>query len=289
MPRRATLEGAAPTGAYGFTVTGVRTARDAGLVAVPDSGRWPTLAIGWQLGIDGRPADHLVGQDPAVLLLVDGEFVNLDLARGRATFHVRREPTDHDLVHPYLAAPAALAARQHGRVPIHAGGLLVDGGAWAILGEKGAGKTTILSACHALGFGVLADDLVVVDGSTAYAGPRGLDLRPETAARADVSEGLVEVRGGDRWRLPLPSVPSEVPFRGCVVLADGDRLAMTLVPLARRLELLGPHVLVGEHTQRSFLDLVALPVFLLERPKDWRRLLGTVDLLATRLAEHSPA
>jgi hypothetical protein len=275
------------TGAYGFTVTGlVSSGLSAGLVPVPDGGRWATLHVTWRLGTSGRPDSHFIGQDRAEILLLDGEYVDVECARGTATFHAATPLTDLDLVHPYLATPAALVARSHGRLALHAGGLLVDGVAWALLGGKESGKTTMMAECAARGHSVLADDLVVVDGRTAFSGPRGLDLRRAAAARFDTGAALVAVRGGERWRLSLPPIPAEVPFGGCVVLAESDRAAMTAVPLVERVGLLTPHLLVGHGAERQVLDVLALPMWVLQRPKDWRQLSRSADLLVTTLAKH---
>lgn len=162
---------------------------------------------------------------------------------------------------------------------LHAGGVVIDGGVWALLGEKGAGKTTTLVACRERGLPVLADDLVIVQGHTAFAGPRSLDLRPETAERLGPGHELIRVRDGERARLMLPSIAAELPFRGCVVLEEAKSVEMANVPLAGRLALLSRHVMVSDRAQQGLLDLLALPMWSLRRPRRWDCLPQAVDAL----------
>jgi hypothetical protein len=232
-----------------------------------------------------RPASSDIGDDLAVVLLVDGEYAEIDRRRGSVVIHATRSLEDHDLVHPYLAAPAAILAQWRGRVALHAGGLVVNGGVWALLGERGAGKTTTLMACTARGLPVFADDLVIVEGHTAFAGPRSLDLRPETAERLGPGKALVRVREGERARLVLPPIEPELPFRGCVVLDVAESVEMATVPPAERLHMLSRHVMVSDRAQQPLLDLLALPMWSLRRPRSWDRLPQAVEALVATLSD----
>lgn len=58
------------------------------------------------------------------------------------------------------------AASLHQRVPLHAAAVVRDGRALLLAGPSGAGKSTMAWACHAAGFGVLAEDTVFVDLAT---------------------------------------------------------------------------------------------------------------------------
>ena len=50
------------------------------------------------------------------------------------------------IVHPYLAPVALIMARWLGREGMHGGGVVADGGVWAVLGHKTAGKSTTLAS-----------------------------------------------------------------------------------------------------------------------------------------------
>lgn len=278
-PSSASARAASCVGAYGFTITGLGSGTSTGLVALGDTEAWPSLHLTWQLGTLSRPAAGLIDDDHAVVLLVEGEYAELDRHLHTVVIHAASELDAHDLVHPYLTAPAAIMAQWHGRVALHAGGIVVDDGVWALLGEKGAGKTTMLTACRSRGLPVLADDLVVVAGGVCFAGPRTLDLRPETAERLDGSAPLVRVRDGERARLMLPPIAPELPFRGCVVLSEGESTEMAAVALGERLDVLERHVAMSPYVKEGVLDLLALPMWSLRRPKAWEHLPGAVDAL----------
>src|SRR5262249_6109268 len=151
-------------------------------------------------------------------------WVDLARAERRATFCLRTSLADGDLVHPYLAPAAAVAARWAGRESFHAGAVVVDGGAWGVLGDKETGKSSTLAWLALQGHEILMDDLLVLDGDDALAGPRCIDLREEPAARLGAGEPLGFVGLRERWRLTLDQVPARVPLHGWVTLAWGDRV-----------------------------------------------------------------
>ncbi len=131
-----------PLGAYGFRLSGVDAATELLAPVEPD---WPELEL---LAVvdDAPPPPHdRVSEDRAELTLRSGGWVELDRDASRATYHLHRRVRDGDLLHPYLAPVAALAARWLGRESFHAGAVIVDGGAWALLGDKEAGKSSTLA------------------------------------------------------------------------------------------------------------------------------------------------
>ena len=156
------------------------------------------------------------------------------------TFPLEDRPPDRDLVYPYLAPAAAVAARWMGRDSFHAGAVVVGGGAWAILGDNENGKSTTLAWLALHGHPVLTDDLLVVDGEAALAGPRCIDLREETSERLGVGEPLGVVGQRERWRLALGVVPAQVLLRGFVTLAWHSQLALESVRGPERLLTLLP-------------------------------------------------
>ncbi len=272
-------------GAYGLTITGLASAGETlGLLPIPPSAAWPCLKLTWRLISSPRPPAHRLDHETAIILLIGGEYAELDRRRGTAVVHAVRPLDDHELVHPYLASPAGVMVQWHGRLAFHAGGMVVEGGVWGVLGEKEAGKTTLLAACAAAGHPVLSDDLVVIDGTTAFAGPRTLDLRPETAAQLAGNVDLLPVRGGERARLSLPGIDPELPFRGWLVLKVGDELEVRPVPLHERLRLLSAQLMMGIHDPTRLLDLLALPMSRLTRPHSWRTLPQVVETVSATLS-----
>jgi hypothetical protein len=68
----------------------------------------------------------------------------------------------------YLLGPvAALLLRLRGCVPLHASAVRMDGGAVALAGPGGAGKSTLAAAFARLGRQVVADDVLAVDAAAA--------------------------------------------------------------------------------------------------------------------------
>lgn len=272
-------------GAYGLTITGLATAGPTvGLVPVPSACRWPVVQLIRGLATPNRPASHALDEERAVILLIHGEYAELDRRQGTIAIYTRQAIDDHDLVHPYLASPAGVMAQWHGRLAFHAGGIVLHGGAWGLLGGKGAGKTTLLAALHARGHGVLADDLVILRYRTAYAGPRTLDLRPATAARLGTGEAFISVREGKRSRLLLPPVAAEMPFNGWVVLREGPRVEMAEISLSEKLRLLSEQLMMGIALPEPFLDSLTLPMWSLRRPKRWDSLPEAADRLVRTLS-----
>jgi hypothetical protein len=183
-------------------------------------------------------------------------------------------PADTDLLHPYLAAAAALRWRWSGCEVLHAGAFVSEAGAVLVLGDKEAGKSTTLAwLAAARGVTVMSDDLAVMRGNRVMAGPRALDLRPSVGARpGDLGSAVADgewVRHRQRLRLHLAPAPGELPVVGLVSLEWGPSVEVVAVPFSERLSLLG--------VQRSFprldgdpaalLDLAAVPMVRLNRPR----------------------
>ena len=193
---------------------------------------------------------------------------------------------DGDLLHPYLAPVAALGARWLGRESFHAGAVIVDGGAWALLGDKGAGKSSTLAHLALSGHTGLSDDVLVVRDGSAFVGPRCIDLRAEPARRlgAGVPLGVVGMR--ERFRLELGPAPSAVPLRGLVTLGWGDELAVELLQGSKRLLTLIPHraLLLESNAPADLLELSSLPFVEVRRPHGWRSLEETTERLLDALA-----
>jgi hypothetical protein len=244
---------------------------------------WPELEVVRAPLDSAGPTVDRVGLDRAELPLQDG-WIALERDPGRLTFRLRDQPPDRDLVHPYLAAPAALAARWAGHESFHAGGIIAGGGAWGVLGDKENGKSTTLAWLALHGHSVLADDVLVVDQMNAFAGPRCLDLREQAAERLGAGEALGTVGVRERWRLVLQPVPPCVPLRGWIILGWGDEVEMEPVRGPERMLALLPHrtVRLAPDAPENLIELSSLPTWRLRRPRSWDSLALAVDrLLAT--------
>jgi hypothetical protein len=269
-------------GAYGLRLTGLEDADD---LLMPVETGWPQVAVSARVGC-GALDEQWVGASGARVCLAAGGHVEIDWERGTAVFTLERPTGAAELVHPYLSTVAALSAYHDGREGFHAGALLAGGGAWAVLGDKGAGKSSLLAFLALRGLPVVADDVVILDDrGRAFAGPRLIDLRASAAGAlgAGTSIGVVGTR--ERYRMPIAQVPVATPLRGFVVLRWADELAVESVPAARGLrELFSQRITRLEpHDPGSLLELSTLPMLELQRPHDWSAAAEAADLLLDAL------
>ena len=266
-------------GAYGFRLVGVDAARDL-LVDAP--GDWPALTLEHSPPAGGAPAMDRLGPDRGELTLHRG-WVTIEREPLRVSFRLPERPPARDLVHPYLAPAAAVAARWARRESFHAGAVIAGDGAWAVLGDKESGKSTTLAHLALAGHGVVADDLLVVDRDRVLAGPRCIDLREASAAHLGAGEALGVVGVRERWRLALGAVPISVPLRGWVTLAWSDSVGVDVLRGAGRMLALLPFrsVQVAPEAPEALVDLSSLPVLRLRRPRRW----DALDAAAERLLD----
>jgi hypothetical protein len=139
------------------------------------------------------------------------------------------DETDRLLLGVFLervVAPIAMMLERPGFVALHASAMGdPDGGAWAILGHSGAGKST--AALHLLrqGWELLADDLVLVDTTTGEMLPVAPTIRlfdgPEVVEEALESRYVEAYRKylhRFSWRGPW----RRRPLKGLFYLEPGD-------------------------------------------------------------------
>ena len=161
-------------GAYGFQLSG--NAAAAQLVGA--AADWPALEIERRIGGDA-PTGASSAPTEREIALVAGDHLAVERDPLRATFTTSQPLSDDALVHPYLAPAAAIAGYWLGREAFHAGAFVLDGGVWAVSGDKEAGKSTLMAGLSRQGHGIFTDDALIVDGDIAFAGPRSLDLRED--------------------------------------------------------------------------------------------------------------
>jgi hypothetical protein len=255
------------SGCYGFALAGVEGAEEL-LVEAPAD--WPELELRHAAPGPGAPEQDSVGPERAELTL-HGGWVTIERVPARVTFRLPAPPPARDLVHPYLAPAAAVAARWAGRESFHAGAVVAGGGAWAVLGDKESGKSTTLAHLALGGHPVVSDDLLVVDGDHVLAGPRCIDLRERSAAHLGAGEPLGVVGVRERWRLRLDPAPPRVPLRGWITLAWDDEVAVDALRGPERMLALLPFrsVQLAPGAPADLVDFSALPVLRLRRPRRW--------------------
>jgi hypothetical protein len=268
-------------GAYGLRLAGLAGCEQ---LLVPAEQSWPQIEIGVTISPDtAAPIELLDGQKALVRLRTAG-WIEMDRASGRAAYFVQEPLSDDEIVHPYLAPAAIVVSHWHERESIHGGAFAVDGTAWGLVGDRFGGKSSLLAALATRGVQVLADDLLVLDELTAFAGPRTIDLREDAASELGLGESLGRIGARERWRLRLAVVQASVRIGGWVFVCWGDRTEIQRLRGADALQrLLGSRgIHAAPKDPAHLLRLSALPAWELRRPRSWASLSQTVeDLLST--------
>ena len=271
-------------GAYGFELLGVGGAA-AHLVRAERE--WPRLEIVRHTRAPAAVRRSVIGTERAEIALAAGDRMVVERDPLRAAFTTARPLSDEALVHPYLAPAAAIAGYWLGREAFHGGAVLLNGGAWVILGDKGSGKSSLLAGLARQGHSIYADDAVMLEGDTVFAGPRSIDLRREAALELGAGERIGVVGDRERWRLRLGQVPSTSSLRGWVFIAWGDSLELTGVSPGGRVQQLLEHRMIKglpPPKPKLILELSALPAFRLSRPRLWPQLETAASALVDTLS-----
>lgn len=271
-------------GAYGFELLGAGGAAAHLVEPIPD---WPPLEIERCIG-PSTLRRSLIGTDRAEIVLVAGGRLTVQRAPLRATYTTAVPLSDEALVHPYLAPAAAIGGYWLGREAFHAGAFALDGGVWAVVGDKEAGKSSLLAGLARRGHGVFADDALILEGDIVFAGPRSIDLREEPAKELGAGESIGIVGDRERWRLELGPVAPTSRLRGWVFLSWGDSPEVTPVSAGGRLQQLLQHRMIKGLPPPEpglMLELAALPAFQLSRPRSWTQLEAAVSRLVDTLSD----
>jgi hypothetical protein len=119
----------------------------------------------------GRVRAWMQARAPSIVLASTGLRGTGDIAAGAGTLALRDNVAD-DEVHGALLLLAGVLLAGRGRLLVHAGAVLDDaGGAWLLVGDSHAGKSTTVATLSAAGRGWVSDDTVVLsrEGSTVVA------------------------------------------------------------------------------------------------------------------------
>jgi hypothetical protein len=247
------------------------------VAARPD---WPHIRLLSEVA-DPPVAAEWMNEDRAEVTLRTGGRLSVDRDAGVARFAIPRRLDDEELIHPYLAPVAAVLSHWHGRLSFHAGAFVAGGGVWGLVGDREVGKSSLLAWLALQGHQVVADDVLVLGDGTAYAGPRSIDLRRGTAERFGIGQALGVVGARPRWRVVLPDLESELPFRGWVFLAWGDRVEAEALSGSGRISRLMDNLTLrmAPTEPAALVELATLPAFELRRPRDWALLGETTERL----------
>jgi hypothetical protein len=269
-------------GAYGLHLPDLQDAADL-LIETPEE--WPRWHITMNTGC-GAPTEFVERSRARVCVEPSG-WVDIDLPTRTSTIHLPQEPAHAHIVHPFFASTALVVAHWRGLQSFHAGAFVTRHGAWAILGDKGAGKSSLLAALSCMDVPILTDDVLVIgEQLQGFAGPRCIDLRRETASALGLGINLGVVGTRERWRLQLDPVAAEFPLMGWISLGWGkptilgvsmqQRISTLYECIALRVEQRDPGMLA------RLMDLIALPMVQVQRPRS----IASLDSTAAAIFDH---
>jgi hypothetical protein len=260
---------------YGFRFAGPgldEASGDAGAT------RWPVVRTSLR---PGRLPGWATGAEPVWRVRGDRGELYLPYGGQRVWLVVGREPRSaeyvspnglepEDLLQPYLGPAAAAFARWEPADVFHAGAFLAGDGAIAVVAGKGGGKSTFLAELALRGNAVLTDDVLVVRGLTAHAGPRSLDLRKPSLRLLGVEGATTPARAGSRWRLPLEAVAPTARLSGWIFLSWGERLEVDPLTLPERLRRISDERARWRLAPNPYrlVELARPPAWELRRPRD---------------------
>lgn len=206
------------------------------------------------------------GGEPAVQLFEVSGSAWLMRFPGIADFHLRTGEIECRLVDPSLAYMINVLLLGHvmacylehqGILALHAGAIMVDDRAVLLAGDKGAGKSTLVSSMVAAGFPLMADDIAAVEERAGRVCCRSafplVKLTPEQLAR------FVQGRAGAYSRFHPGFTKLSVPVTdlGCF---DAETRPVGAIYLLDRsndaspfIETLPPTRAVAELARHSFL------------------------------------
>ena len=268
-------------GLYGLSLPDLQSAQHL-LVGAPV--HWLPWRIVRKCGVTEQ-ADGVITRDNARLTITPKGSLVIDRASRTSVYTMPRLPSDAELVHPYVAGTAAIAARWHGWQSFHAGGFAVGGEVWGVVGDRGLGKSTLLAALAGLGAAVISDDLLVVRDGRVLAGPRCIDLRKQSAAELGVGENIGVVGNRERWRVQLGAVEAELPLAGWITLEwDAEMMIERVTPTERFPRLLDNlTVVLDPPDPPAVLALASLPMWTLRRPRRLDGVAASAQLLISHL------
>ena len=268
-------------GAYGLRLSGVNGI-DEFLVDAPAD--WTPVDLVLRSGAVATREGWTEGRR-ARFVTLSGGLVELDLDRGEAILTAAHTPRAEEIVHPYLSSIGAMAGYLKAQESFHAGAVEMAGGAWGVVGDREAGKSSTLAAFTVAGFPLVCDDTLVMRAGAALAGPRSIDLRQDAARSLGLGEELGMVGTRERWRLRVGPVEPEVELRGWIFLEWGDELDVAPLPVPDVLSRLLQQraVKLPPREPGAILELASLRGLLLRRPRGLEGLSATIEAIVSSI------
>ena len=198
---------------------------------------------------DGK---FLLRYGAAAEFLIDGNGGRIQVCGGATT-------TD-EAIGAYLTGPVlGFALRLRGALCLHASAIRMGGDAFAVMGARGAGKSTLAASFSHSGRTVLSDDILRLQeaGGSFFAYPSGarFKLWPDSLqAVYGESESFARLAPDTEKRVvPLtePGDTGAVPLRAVFLL--GERSSEREAPLIEKMQPMDAMVSLASHTYANYL------------------------------------
>lgn len=251
-------------------------------------GSWPEVTVDVQVDrAHGDPVPLVWEPGEAQFALKAGGALRVHQATSRVELTLPAAVPTECAIQPHLAAAAASFGLWRGAGVLHGGAFVHGGRAWAVVGNKGAGKSTTMALLAGAGLTVLSDDLVVVQDGAMLAGPRCVDLRADVAEHLGVGRDLGVIGTRPRWRVDLGPAPPEAPFGGLIKLEWGESVAVRPLTVAERLALVlqSGALPIPATASPAALDLAGAAGLVWARPSRWAAAETALDQLLERLPQ----
>ena len=147
----------------------------------------------------------------------------------RVTLERNAEADEQILAFQFLSSVLAAVLRQRGLLVLHANAAVTPGGAAAVAGMSGAGKSTTLAALLARGCTMLTDDITVLN-LDEYGRVQVLPGIPQMHLTEDAAASLgTDIEGLPRykWRRMKAAVPTHTAMAGAPALLQALYLLET--------------------------------------------------------------
>jgi hypothetical protein len=233
-----------------------------------------TIAAGLELEGD----EMSVWDDRALIPLPGLGRITVHRARREIVFATSRRLSDEAVLHPGLVPVAAVVSWWKGRACIHASAIVAGGEVWALLADRGGGKSTTAALLGRRAHGLFTDDMLIVEGTRCFAGPPSVDLRADASQQlGGASVGRIGRR--ERWRMALPGSTPEAALGGLIELVWTDGPAsVEELDLQHRMELVGRHASMPIDGEQ-LLALASRPALRFARPRSLDQADTGIELL----------
>lgn len=262
--------------AYGLRLLGL--AALAGAVPAPaDWEAWTVIQV-VEAGSELKGEQMTVWEDRALVPLPGLGRITVDRSRREIVFTTIRPLSDEAVLHPGLVPGAAVINSWKGRACMHASAIVAGGQVWALLADRGGGKSTSAALLVRRAHALFTDDMLIVEGTRCFAGPPSVDLREDASEElGGASIGVIGSR--ERWRKAVPAAAAEAPLGGLIELVWTDEAAsIRELDLADRIELVGRHLSMPVDGEQ-LLALASRPALRFARPLSLDRAAGGLELL----------